>query len=120
MKILIDMNLSPDWVAALSFHKIQAIHWSTIGSGRAEDQEIFRYARENDFVVLSHDLDFSAILASTHRTKPSVVQLRTLDLLAEELPKMVSQVLQDFRVELEKGALIVIEPARTRVRILPL
>jgi predicted nuclease of predicted toxin-antitoxin system len=49
-----------------------------------------------------------------------VVQLRTLDLLAENLPKMVSHVLQEFRVELENGALIVIEPSRTRVRILPL
>ncbi|MEO7299648.1 MAG: DUF5615 family PIN-like protein [Verrucomicrobiota bacterium] len=120
MKILIDMNLSPDWVVALSLLKISSDHWSTIGNRRAEDEEIFHYARENDFIVLSHDLDFSAILASTRGTKPSVIQLRTLDLLSEELPEVVSRVLRDFRVELENGALIVIEPARTRVRILPL
>lgn len=120
MKILIDMNLSPDWVTTLSVHKIQAVHWFTIGDGRAGDEEIFNYARENDFVVLTHDLDFSALLASTRGTKPSVLQLRTLDLLSNQLPEMVARVLRDFRTVIENGALIVIEPARTRVRILPL
>ena len=120
MKILIDMNLPPDLVVKLYENKIEAVHWSTIGNGRAEDEEIFQFARQHDFVVLTHDLDFSAILASTRGTKPSVIQLRTLDLLAGELPKVVSRVLRDFQLELQNGALIVIEPARTRVRILPL
>ena len=120
MKILIDMNLPPDLVVKLSENKIEAVHWFTIGNGRAEDEEIFQFARQHDFIVLTHDLDFSAILASTRGTKPSVLQLRTLDLFAEELPAMVGRVLRDFDKELEKGALIIIEPARTRVRILPL
>ena len=35
------------------------------------------FARVNGYVVLTHDLDFGAILAATHGNKPSVVQIRS-------------------------------------------
>ena len=31
MKILIDMNLSPEWVAVFENHGWSAVHWSTVG-----------------------------------------------------------------------------------------
>jgi predicted nuclease of predicted toxin-antitoxin system len=34
------------------------------------------YALANNFVVLTHDLDFGTILAATQGNKPSVVQIR--------------------------------------------
>ena len=37
------------------------------------------YAMANDCIVLTHDLDFSAILAATQGEKPSVVQIRADD-----------------------------------------
>lgn len=58
MKILIDMNLSPDWTAAFAATEIESIHWSTVGDPRAEDIEIVEYARTNGCVVFTHDLDF--------------------------------------------------------------
>ena len=30
MKILIDMNLSPEWVQEFKLHEIKAAHWSEI------------------------------------------------------------------------------------------
>jgi predicted nuclease of predicted toxin-antitoxin system len=41
MKLLIDMNLSPDWVPVLSSVGIEAIHWSTVGDPRTPDRTIF-------------------------------------------------------------------------------
>ncbi|MCZ2390725.1 MAG: hypothetical protein LC113_06560 [Acidobacteria bacterium] len=32
MKIVIDMNLSPDWVTRLAKGGIDAIHWSSVGT----------------------------------------------------------------------------------------
>jgi predicted nuclease of predicted toxin-antitoxin system len=58
MKILIDMNLSPDWVGAFSKRGIAAVHWSSIGDPRAEDQVLMDWARANTYVVFTHDLDF--------------------------------------------------------------
>ncbi len=40
MKILIDMNLSPDWVAIFDKHEIEATHWSSIGDPRQRDTVI--------------------------------------------------------------------------------
>jgi predicted nuclease of predicted toxin-antitoxin system len=67
MKLLIDMNLSPRWVASLNQAGWEAVHWSSVGKGNELDSEIMRYAAEQNYVVLTHDLDFSAILAATPR-----------------------------------------------------
>jgi len=79
MKVLVDMNLSPRWVDRLNGLGLQAAHWSAVGRINAPDPEIMAYAAANDYVVLTHDLDFSAILAATHSEKPSVVQIRAED-----------------------------------------
>jgi predicted nuclease of predicted toxin-antitoxin system len=65
MKLLIDMNLSPRWVQVFEQAGIQAVHWSLIGPGNAPDREIMAFAKSGGWVVLTHDLDFGAILAAT-------------------------------------------------------
>jgi predicted nuclease of predicted toxin-antitoxin system len=47
MKILIDMNLSPDWVEMFEKQGWQARHWSQVGNPHATDQEIMEWARTN-------------------------------------------------------------------------
>jgi len=120
MKILVDMNLSPHWVASLANAGWQAVHWSEIGRPDAPDSEILRYAAGNNFVVLTHDLDFAAILAITHGKKPSVVQFRTSDISPEHLASQTILALRHAESDLESGALLTIEPDRSRLRILPL
>lgn len=120
MKILIDMNLSPDWVAAFAVESIESAHWSTIGDPRAEDKEIMEYARANDYVVFTHDLDFGTILALTQAESPSVIQVRAQDILPGYLANTVVAVLRKNEAMLEEGALIVVDEGRARVRILPL
>ena len=43
---------------------------STVGKADATDSEIMAFAAANDYVVLTNDLDFAAILASTHHKSP--------------------------------------------------
>jgi predicted nuclease of predicted toxin-antitoxin system len=73
------MNLSPRWVGMLSAASIEAAHWSKLGAHNAPDSEIMAFAAANNYIVLTHDLDFSAILAATQGEKPSVVQIRAED-----------------------------------------
>jgi predicted nuclease of predicted toxin-antitoxin system len=70
MKLLVDMNLSPRWVKLLADADIEAVHWWSIGAANARDIDIMDFARIKDYVVLTHDLDFGAILAATHGNKP--------------------------------------------------
>ena len=71
MKILIDMNLSPDWREILARHGWEAVHWSSVGKSNAPDKTILQYAMDNGYVVLTHDLDFGAILAALAPTHPA-------------------------------------------------
>src|SRR6266550_8577415 len=120
MKILVDMNLSPDWVTVLTNHGITAVHWSTVGDPRAPDDLIMDWARANGYVVFTHDLDFGAALALTQAEGPTVIQVRTQDVTPEHLEPQVINVLENNSAQLEAGCLIVLDEARSRVRILPL
>ena len=120
MKILIDMNLSPDWVKAFADENIEAVHWSTIGDLKAKDETIVEYARANDCVIFTHDLDFGTILSLTQAEKPSVIQVRTQDILPSRLAPTIIAILRENELLLENGALIVVDEARARIRILPL
>ena len=71
-------------------------------------------------MVLTHDLDFSAILAATHGEKPSVVQIRADDVSPDVIGKQVIIALRQMASELEEGALLTVDPNRTRLRVLPL
>lgn len=120
MKVIVDMNLSPRWAAALRREGFSARHWSELGKGDASDFEIMAFAREESSVVVTHDMDFSAILAATDARGPSVVQIRASDTDPALFASRVAAALHQVATELEHGALITIDPRRTRLRILPL
>jgi predicted nuclease of predicted toxin-antitoxin system len=120
MKLLVDMNLSPRWVERLNGSPFQAVHWTSIGNIQALDDEIMAFAAERDYVVLTNDLDFGAILAVTHGEKPSVVQIRSGNLDPDFIGQHVMRALRQLKDELQIGALVTVEPASTRLRLLPL
>lgn len=114
------MNLSPRWTGILNSAGHSAIHWLDCGNPNAHDSEVLLYAQQNEYVLLTHDLDFGAILAATSGTSPSVIQIRAgnlnPDLIATEVIAAIGQVTN----ELQSGALLIIQPGSTRVRMLPL
>jgi predicted nuclease of predicted toxin-antitoxin system len=98
----------------------EAKHWSEVGNEIATDLEILRYAAANEYAVLTHDLDFGAILAITQGKKPSVVQIRSDDVSPQHIGRRTIAALRQVQAELEAGALLTIEPDRARIRLLPL
>ena len=79
MRLLVDVNRSPAWLPILQTAGHDALHWTAIGSRSAPDIEIMTRALEDNRVVFTHDLDFTAILAATGANGPSVIQLREQD-----------------------------------------
>lgn len=120
MKILVDMNLSPDWCQALSQFGIEAIHWSIVGEPTAPDSTLMEWAKSNGYIVFTHDLDFGSILAATQADAPSVIQVRVQDTFPEVLVNTVVAALKQFEPQLLAGALITIDKNKSRVRILPI
>ncbi len=120
MKILLDMNLSPDWVPVLESAGFEAVHWTTIGNPSATDKVIMAWALTNDYIVFTHDLDFGTLLAMTQADAPSVIQVRSQDILPANLGNLVINALRQFQQELEMGALVTVDEAKAKVRILPI
>lgn len=116
MRILVDMNLSPQWRSALEKHGHSCIHWSEVGGAGASDEAVMRWALENGFIILTHDLDFGAILAAT---RAHGIQVRTQDVLPSAMETILTGALERHEAELAAGALVVIDEARSRVRVLP-
>lgn len=120
MKILIDMNLSPDWVEVFEKYNIEAVHSSNVGDPREKDSVIMEWARFNQYVIFTHDLDFGSLLAATVAETPSVIQIRTQDILPTSIENLIISALQQFEEELNNGALVTVDKAQSRVRILPI
>ena len=78
------------------------------------------WAAANGYVVVTHDLDFSAILAVTQGVAPSVVQIRAEDVSPSVIGTIVVGALHQMESELEAGALLSIDDKTMRLRILPL
>lgn len=120
MKILIDMNLSPAWVEVLQEAGHAAVHWSQVGPANAPDEEILRWARISEYIIFTHDLDFGALLASSGGSCPSVLQVRAEDVSPSALLPLVISGLAKFEQDLKTGAIISIDKAKARARVLPL
>ena len=120
MRVLIDVNLSPSWVGAFARHGIEAVHWTTVGDPRALDETIMQYGREHGYVVFTHDLDFGALLALTRARGPSVLQVRTQNVLPNAIAELVINVLNAHTSMFEAGALVTIDERNARIRVLPI
>ena len=120
MKLLVDMNLSPKWCPVLQAAGWDTVHWSDVGQHFAPDDELMRWAEGSQHVVVTHDLDFGAILAATQATGPSVVQVRAQDVRPGHLAGLLVPLLSRYEDELVAGALLVVDERRSRVRLLPL
>lgn len=71
VRLLVDMNLSVEWVAELAGHGWSAVHWSSVGDPQADDATIMAWALTNGYVVFTHDLDFGTTLALTQAAVPA-------------------------------------------------
>jgi len=120
MKFLIDMNLSPLWVSFLAEKGFESVHWSTVGQPGAADSEIFDFAAANDWIVFTHDLDFGMLLAALGTSSPSVIQVRSQDVLPSAIGDSVLRAIQTAKPHLEAGALVTVDSLRHRIRLLPI
>lgn len=119
MKILLDMNLPPAWTEFLEAEGFETVHWSSVGDPGAPDRTLMAWAASHGFVLFTHDLDFGVLLALTHAASPSVIQVRVQDPSPEAIGHDVVRVLRLREDALRAGALVTIDKAKDRVRVLP-
>lgn len=113
------MNLSPAWVAELAANGHEAVHWRDIGATDAPDEDIVRWAALSGRTVFTADCDFGAIVVALGPGAPSVVQLRTGSTNPARVGAFALRAIEMAKTALREGAVLTIEPGRTRLRHLP-
>ena len=76
MKLLLDENLSRRLVPFLVHDYPGTSQVSLLGMEQASDMDLWRYAKQESFVVVTRDADFQEI-ALVHGHPPSVIWLKT-------------------------------------------
>jgi predicted nuclease of predicted toxin-antitoxin system len=97
-----------------------ATHLEELGLRTLPDVDIFRMAREQSRIVLTFDLDFTDIAAATNALFPSVIVFRLRFGRSARVMERFLAVLSSATAALEKGALVVVDESRIRIRALPL
>ncbi len=120
MKFLADMGISPKTVAFLRKQGHEAVHLHEEGLDRLEDPAILAKAREEDRILLTHDLDFSELVAASGARLPSVIVFRLPNMRPENVNRYLQSIIEHHGEALEKGAIISVTAGRMRVRSLPL
>jgi predicted nuclease of predicted toxin-antitoxin system len=120
VNFLIDMPLATRVAAELRADGHDAIHLSEQGLSRLADEEIFAKAMSEGRIIVTADLDFGEILARTGSKSVSVIVLRLINLEAGRVVKLLRRALVAAAVDLDRGAVVLIEESRFRIRRLPL
>ena len=120
MRLLVDANLSPVVAQRLREAGHEAIHVYNVRLAQARDETIVDYALEHDYVVVSSDTDFAAILAGLVSAKPSLVLLRHVnEMTPEQHAALLLANLDALAEDLEAGAVASFARGTIRVRRLP-
>jgi predicted nuclease of predicted toxin-antitoxin system len=69
--------------------------------------------------VLTFDLDFGEIVASSRGSRTSIVVFRLRNTRTEHVITRLARVLLESRGALDQGAVVIVEDSRHRVRLLP-
>jgi predicted nuclease of predicted toxin-antitoxin system len=122
LKFLIDNALSPKIADALNQTGHDAVHVMQFKMQAAADRQILRKAREEHRVIVTSDTDFGELLSAEGASEPSVILFRRTSGRSLQEAKLLLLTLEfpEVRDALNKGAIIVIDPRRVRIRNLPI
>lgn len=76
MKFLADMGISPKATDFLDKLGYNAIHLNDLGLNTLPDPDIMKKARDEGYILLTHDLGFGELVAATKANLPSVIIFR--------------------------------------------
>ena len=97
IKLLFDQNLSPRLVNLLTDLYPDSNHLHNLGLDTAEDAVVWQYARENDFIVVTKDADFSE-LVSIKGFPPKVIWIRLGNCKTNDIENVIRSNHQNIRM----------------------
>jgi len=120
LEFIANMNIS-----SLTVNELKKLGWnivrvSEILEVKTRDIELLSFAREHNKVLITQDLDFSALLAVRGYEKPSVINIRVENPNPDFITSRLVEVVSRMKKELEEGAIVSVDEVSARYRNLPL
>lgn len=110
----------PLTINVLATGGMDMVRVSSLLPANASDETILGLARQEGRVVITQDMDFSALLALGGHHQPSLVTLRLLNTDPDAVTEKLRQVLPQVEAALRRGCAITIEDHAVRMRQLPI
>lgn len=122
LKFIADIHISPLTVEALKNKGYDIIRITDKLPATASDKEIIQLAHDEKAVIITQDLDFSAIaiVAQSNLNGPSVVSLRVADAKPTIITRILITMLPLIEADLIEGAIISIDEKEYRIKKLPI
>ncbi len=120
MRFLADMGVDVRVVQWLRENGHDAIHLRDQGLHRLPNGEIFEKAIFEGRIVLTFDLDFGEIAATSKGRPVQVIVFRLRNTRTAHVIDRLAAVLAESTVALTRGAVISVEESRHRIRYLPI
>lgn len=96
MKLLFDHNLSPRLVNRLADLFPESTHVYLLGMDQADDQEVWSYAHNNAFTIVTRDSDYNELLI-IRGVPPKVIWIRRGNCSTSEIETMLRSHLADIQ-----------------------
>jgi len=119
LKLLADLHISPKTVDALREGGYTISRVTDHLPPTATDRQIIDLAERLHAAILTQDLDFSALVAKSGKSSPSVLSLRVGNVSYRHITELLLILLPTIGKELEQGAIISADDTGTRIRLLP-
>jgi predicted nuclease of predicted toxin-antitoxin system len=112
--------MSPELAVWLARQGHDAVHALQVGLDRASDEVILNYARKEQRVVVTADLDYPRLLALSQAEGPGLILFRGGNYSEQEARERLSRALETVPSRKLPHSIVVIEKGRIRWRHLPI
>lgn len=120
MRFLLNMNVPRELGRRLKAEGHECRHVGDMGMAQAGDVAIMEEARGGKEVIVTHDLDYSHLLAFSGQPTPSVIILRLRNTRPDNLFARIMSAWPEIEKPLLEGAIVTLEDAALRIRRLPI
>jgi predicted nuclease of predicted toxin-antitoxin system len=120
LRLIADVHISPLTITALKLQGYDIVRSTDFLPATATDLEILEFARLEDRIVLTQDLDFSMLVALSNYDQPSLITLRLSSAKPDVVTQRLLEVLPNLEQDLREGSAITIDDNFVRIRKLPI
>lgn len=114
------MPISPKSAAFLAKAGFDSVHLYHLDKSKATDSEIIEFARLEERIIITMDIDFPTILAHSHAKIPGVILVRMTYATVERINQRLLELIKTIADEEIKNSVVVLQDTTIRIRKLPL